>query len=63
MNDTFGTIMHPFILKTMKNKNTYVLALVMFYETRHKNKTKAFRVLNCVIFLIPSLRIMSVLII
>ena len=29
MNDTFGTITQPFIKNTMKNKNTFVLALVI----------------------------------
>ena len=32
----------------MKNKNTCILALVFFYETGHKNSTKAFIVLNYV---------------
>ena len=36
----------------MKNNNTCVLALVIFYETRHKNATKYFRVLSCVIYTI-----------
>ena len=34
----------------MKKNNAYVLLLVMFYETRHKNATKYFRVLSCVIY-------------
>ena len=36
MNDTYGKITQPFITNTMKNNNTYILALVMFYEARHK---------------------------
>ena len=35
MNDTFGTLTQPFIINTVKKKNTCVLSLVMFYETRH----------------------------
>ena len=30
MNDTFGTITQPFIINTMKKKNTFVLELVIF---------------------------------
>ena len=41
-----------FTKNTMKNNNTCVLALVMFYEKRHKNATKYFRVLSCVIYTI-----------
>ena len=49
MNDTSGIITEPFIRNTMKTTNTSVLSLVMFYETRHKNAMKAFRVFSCVI--------------
>ena len=52
MNYTFGKTTQPIIRNNMKNKNTCVLALVMFYETRHKNATKAFIVLSCVIYTI-----------
>ena len=52
MNYTFGTITQPFIKYVTKKKNTCVLALVIFYETRHKNATKSFRVLSCVIYTI-----------
>ena len=52
MNDTFGTLTKPFIRNNMKNNNTRVIALVTFCETRHKNSTKAFRVLSCVIYTI-----------
>ena len=41
-----------FIKNNMKNNNTCVLALVMFYETRHKNAIKYFSVLSCVIYTI-----------
>ena len=34
----------------MKNNNTYVLALVMSDDKRHKNSTKYFRLLSCVIY-------------
>ena len=36
----------------MKNNNTCVLALVMFYETKQDNSTKYFRVLSCVVYTI-----------
>ena len=52
MNDTFGTLAQTFIRNTIKKKNTCVLTLVMFCETRHKNATKYFRVLSCVIYTI-----------
>ena len=39
-NDTFGTTTQPFIKNTIKNKNSCVLALLIFYETRHKNLKK-----------------------
>ena len=52
MNDTFGTITQYFIEGTVKKKSTCVLALVFFYKTRHKNATKSFRVLSCVIYTI-----------
>ena len=51
MNDAFGTITQPFIKNIMK-KNAYVLALVMFYETRHRNATRDFRVLSCISYTI-----------
>ena len=41
MNDMFGTITQPFIRNTIKNNNTFVLELLMFYETRHKNANKS----------------------
>ena len=49
MNDKFVTITQPFI-ENIVEKNTCVLELVMFYETRRKNAAKVFRVLSCVIY-------------
>ena len=46
----FGTITQLFF--QMIKKNIFVLSLVMFYEMRHKNSTKYFRVLSCVIYAI-----------
>ena len=40
MNYTFSTITQPFNKNTMKNDNACVLALLMLYDTRHKNATK-----------------------
>ena len=34
IDDTFGTITQPFIRKTMKNKNNFILSLVKLYLTR-----------------------------
>ena len=36
----------------MKNKNTFVLALLMVFETINQNSTRAFIVLSCVIYTI-----------
>ena len=52
MNDTFSTITQPFIRNLIKKNNECVLSLVIFYETRHKNVTKAFRFLSCAIYTI-----------
>ena len=52
MNYTFGTITQNFIKNVMKNNNTCVLLLVMFYETRRKNETKYFIELICFIYTI-----------
>ena len=52
MNDMFGKITKPFIKNNMKNNNTCVLSTVIFYETRHKNGTKSFKVLSCVFYTI-----------
>ena len=48
----FGTITQNFIKDFITRRNTCVLASVMFYETRHKNTTKYFRELSCVIYTI-----------
>ena len=48
MFTTFGEITHPFIKATLAKKNTSVLALIMFYETRADKKS--YRVLSCVIY-------------
>ena len=49
-NGTFVTPTQPFIRNTTKKNNTYVLALVMLYDTRHKNATESFRVLSCLMY-------------
>ena len=50
MYTTFVEITQPFIEATLPKKNTSVLALIMFYDTRADNPRKAFRVLSCVIY-------------
>ena len=50
MNDMFGTLTQTFIINTTKSKNYCVFALDMFYETRHINAKKDFRVLSCFIY-------------
>ena len=52
MNNTFGALKQTLIKNTMSKKNTSVLALLMFHETRGINPGKYFRVLNCVIYTI-----------
>ena len=49
---TFGEITKPFIKATLLKKNTSVLELIMFYETREDNTKKSFRVLSYVIYTI-----------
>ena len=34
----------------MRKNDTWVIALVMFYETKTKNPTKVYRVLSCVLY-------------
>ena len=51
MNNTFGSLTQPFILKIMTKNNTSVLALLIFYETIKKSE-KYFRALSCVIYTI-----------
>ena len=52
MYTTFGEITQPFIQAILFKKNTSVLELIMFYETRAYNTKKTFRVLSCVIYTI-----------
>ena len=47
---TFGEITQPFIKTKLSNKNTSLLELIMFYETRGDNPKKYFRVLSCVVY-------------
>ena len=48
---TFGAITQPHISKILAKKNTRVLELLMFYDTR-ENPYKCFKVLSCVIYTI-----------
>ena len=50
MYTTFGEIPQPFIKYTLEKKNTSVLSLLLFYETRSDNPNKYFRVLSCVVY-------------
>ena len=50
MYTTFGEITFFLIKTTLSKKNTSVLALMIFYETRADNPKKYFRVLSCVIY-------------
>ena len=52
MTTTFGEITQSFIKSTLSKKNTSVLTLIMFHETRGENPKKYFRVLSCVIYTI-----------
>ena len=52
MNDVFGKTTQPAIKKIMRNNYTYVLVLVMVYETRNKNTMKSLIVLSCFIYII-----------
>ena len=52
MSNMFGTITQPFIINTPKKKNTCVLIFVKFYDIGHKNVTRYFRLLCCVIYTI-----------
>ena len=47
---TFGEITQPFIKATLSKKNTSVLALILFYETRVDIPKKYFRVSSCDIY-------------
>ena len=48
MYTTFGEITQPFIKTTLSKKNTSVLELILFYETRVDNI--AYRVLSFFIY-------------
>ena len=50
MYTTFDEITQPFIKATLAKKNTSLLELILFYETRSDNHEKIYRCLNCVIF-------------
>ena len=52
MYTKFGEITQHFIKATLSKKNTSVLALIIFYETRSDNPKKYFRVLSCNIYTI-----------
>ena len=49
MNNTFGPITQSYIKTTLEKKTTWVLSLLMFYETI-KNPKKAFILLSYVIY-------------
>ena len=49
MNDKFGELTQP-VIKTKLYKNTSVVALIMFHETRGEKPKKYFMVLICVIY-------------
>ena len=49
MKTIFVAITQPHTDKRLEKKNTRVLALLIFYETR-KNPEKFFEVLSCVIY-------------
>ena len=38
------------IKNVMKNNNTYVISIVMFYENKTNNPTKIYMVLSCVLY-------------
>ena len=46
MYTTFGSITQPFIKYTLAEKNTSVVALILFYDTRADNPKKTFRVMS-----------------
>ena len=48
MNTKFGAITQPFIKAILLKKNTRVLEVIMFYDTRAYNI--AYIVLSCVIY-------------
>ena len=52
LKEIFHSINMSGIRKILKKENTYVIALVMFYENRTTNAIKVLRVLSCVIYTI-----------
>ena len=50
--NTFGPDTNKHINKTLQNKNTRVLALVVFNELGNTTPSKMFKVLSCVIYTI-----------
>ena len=52
LNNTFGADTNKQINKTLMNRDTGVLALVVFYELGNFNLWKMFIVLSCVIYTI-----------
>ena len=52
MFTTFSEITQTFIKSKLEKKNTSVLSLIMFYETRVYNPKKYYRVLSCFIYTI-----------
>ena len=49
MNAKFGELTQFFIKSTL-SKNTSLLSLIMFHDTRVENPKKFFRMLSCVIY-------------
>ena len=52
MYTAFCEITQLLIRATLEKKNTSVLSLIMFYETRVDNTKKTYRVLSCVIYIL-----------
>ena len=52
LRDTFNLNTMENIRYVMKNKDTCVIALIMFYESKGKKPIKLYRVLSCVLYFI-----------
>ena len=52
LSNTFGADTNRHINKTLMNRYTRVIALVVFYELGTFNPRKMFKVLSCVIYII-----------
>ena len=50
LNATFHERTMVPIIYVMKKKNTYIIALIIFYENKVTKQKKVYRVLNCVIY-------------